>query len=880
MNFYISESINPILSHFITLFRCSSELILANFDFPKAAIMGLVLFIFLRIIFKKSKLLTYAKNSFYKHFYRESYINQMIDQNKKYEGLHVETTKCILLEDVFVNNIGDILNLVNDVTNKNKIINIIGIHGSGKTTILRYLALTKSQNNSIVFYIDLSKYQENIFLGEPLSFLLFEDTKKSLNVPLGWFISAMQENCLILVDGLDGIISYPDQEKIFNWLNVQKSNYQNCNFVLAITPEFEPQLKGNEYNFIVNNFSLDQTKRLFENISSLYYPNEGDIMDFDKIVKQKDWLLSFLCYPYAFVCFMNYFLCNGSIPPVRKFVDKIYHYLIDDFTKYFNSTEQMHQEIVNLAFQDLNSPEKMQHSYFNNKVVQTFEDVQNFFSKKIFLYIKDHIFRFNLIRNLLISYYIQQNPESLNFLIEKTKTIEEDWKQIAILFFSNVDLSKGEFFELLISKLEKISSDEDGIAQLNWIVDTICEIEFLPVNLTQKFKQRFSEIFSHNNLFEQNESIGKLTNRGLVALKYHEISYENYLPQDQFILEREFRLFLEETNGCLFLDHDLSESGIPLSNKPILGIRSSDALNYCKWLTYNLGNNYYIYRTFNDDEANKMINQTIYGDSSECIFWIIPNEENKYLNKKFFYKKFFYLWRENDNHKYSKSNSLEEIMKFYISLDNNYELHEQVLQHYYNNYQYKEPEFLDLSFSLNRSLDQKINAQTSKIAKDDNFQKMNFELEKIFNKYFYIKNEKMWNVEKKDNTIFLSIKEQKEPFAIEMYEFARALSIIIGQKGFKKPLLRSNENFRKKWRKNLLQFINELDILLNLKNSLDMHIKILSEVRSDYIDLYITLVIWEGRLQQKLIPKEGLLVCREKIENQKPFVFNSSSFVG
>lgn len=132
---------------------------------------------------------------------------------------------------------------------------ILGVPGSGKTTLMRYLTLiyaSRKQRKLIhrkaPRYIPVLMYlrdvRKDIVENPTLSLADLIDTWvqrlqtiEPLKPPSGWFAEKLKQNlCLILLDGLDEIADKTERQIVSHWVDLQMKEYPDVPFILTSRP--------------------------------------------------------------------------------------------------------------------------------------------------------------------------------------------------------------------------------------------------------------------------------------------------------------------------------------------------------------------------------------------------------------------------------------------------------------------------------------------------------------------------------------------------------------------------------------------------------------------------------------------------------------------
>lgn len=124
---------------------------------------------------------------------------------------------------------------------------IIGLPGSGKTTLLRYIALILAENkkhliksrgflNSLPIILTLIEHASEIQINNPPLPNLVEGYYKSkgLTLPLRSIEKQLLHgDCVVLMDGLDQVAAIDLRQKIVDWVQIQMSAYPRNHFIVS-----------------------------------------------------------------------------------------------------------------------------------------------------------------------------------------------------------------------------------------------------------------------------------------------------------------------------------------------------------------------------------------------------------------------------------------------------------------------------------------------------------------------------------------------------------------------------------------------------------------------------------------------------------------------
>ena len=127
---------------------------------------------------------------------------------------------------------------------------VLGPPGSGKSTLLERLTLTYAQNtqrqqhrqapNLTPILVYLRDVRETVGSENPPSLpalLEQQDTIRKLNPPTGWFETRLQQGkCLVMLDGLDEVADASQRQQVSRWVAQQMQTYPKSCFILTSRP--------------------------------------------------------------------------------------------------------------------------------------------------------------------------------------------------------------------------------------------------------------------------------------------------------------------------------------------------------------------------------------------------------------------------------------------------------------------------------------------------------------------------------------------------------------------------------------------------------------------------------------------------------------------
>ncbi|PZV01229.1 MAG: transcriptional regulator [Leptolyngbya sp.] len=167
-----------------------------------------------------------------------------------------------------------------------KRIAILGVPGAGKTTLLRYLTLVYSNRQQrkalhrdapkfVPVLIYLRDVKDDILDNSKLKLLDLIDKWvrhlqiiKPLQPPPDWFAHRLENNqCLILLDGLDEIADEQERQLVSEWVDIQMYEYSQIPFILTSRPLGYKNAKLQQPVTVleVQPFTLTQVKQFIHN---------------------------------------------------------------------------------------------------------------------------------------------------------------------------------------------------------------------------------------------------------------------------------------------------------------------------------------------------------------------------------------------------------------------------------------------------------------------------------------------------------------------------------------------------------------------------------------------------------------------------------------
>ena len=195
---------------------------------------------------------------------------------------------------------------------------ILGAPSSGKTTLLRYIALTYANNTQrkvhrrapklipILLYLRDTR-QEIVKNKPPLADLITQQIKNKrkiepLNPPPNWFHDRLRNHkCLVMLDGLDEVADTKQRQQVRDWVDEQIQQYPDTCFILTSRPYGykSAPLKQGVTALVVKPFSFKQMQQFLRNwylqTEIMSRAGEDDLGVQEEARKQADDLIDRIC---------------------------------------------------------------------------------------------------------------------------------------------------------------------------------------------------------------------------------------------------------------------------------------------------------------------------------------------------------------------------------------------------------------------------------------------------------------------------------------------------------------------------------------------------------------------------------------------------------
>ena len=550
-------------------------------------------------------------------------------------------------------NIWSILFELNDHSARG--LTIIGSPGSGKTSLLKYIALSVIENKSISNYripilLDLYKYKDFILKGKTVDKIIYNYFIKSNIYPTfspdkKWFYNNLsQGKCIVLIDGLDQIESINERKKISTWIDNQILNYSKSKFIITSRSNtYNDSILNNAFVYEIKQLNIANINQIIANWFDTYnnYSFDGyyisNILDkysntpknilIQNIHKSNN-LMRLSTNPLMLNLILMIYFCKGSMPNRKSDIyDSILSTLLE---KSLNGISYKDFRVLlgfvsnNMMIENKQSFQISDFQIFLSKCPKYIGDW--FENKKMYIQLKKIEDNSGLIiekekNNWYFAHHtFQEYFTVLNWIERKDvnwkQYINKSWWHNTLLLFAEKNNPSNIILECINHNSYqslKLASD---------IVD----------NIDTNNKTTIKNYENHLN-YNVQESV-KENQVNASKIKLHRRLNNNFVPindcleiDKEYITNCEYQLFIDDQEDFYQPDHwkhkhYQNETALA----PIVGVRFSDANKYCRWLSDKY-QNYYKFRlpTNKENELypidNKENSIGIWTIDGECFFY-------------------------------------------------------------------------------------------------------------------------------------------------------------------------------------------------------------------------------------------------------------------
>ncbi|MBU1936324.1 NACHT domain-containing protein [bacterium] len=420
-----------------------------------------------------------------------------------------------------------------DILEKKSIV-ILGDPGAGKSTVLRYVALSNILNNSSVLPIYIELRQINSKIKSIEEYLLRDADDESKKFLTKALLGVIKEgDCIILFDALDEV-AINRRSALINLIQNFSERYRRCPIIVSCrTATYNHELKGiNLYE--ITDFNDDQ-KHTFIDSWFTAIKKENYVTRLEKLISRDAGVSEITTNPLllSLVCLL--FDRDIQLPKQRA---QLYKRCIEVLIREWDTERGFRRET---SFEHLSDQDR----------ISLFADIaQYFFKKNIRYFSKDDIFKFVL--DIAIDYEIDTNTldellnelESHHGIIVKVGADEYGFSHTTFQEYLTAFYYTSR--QLSYQIVEELSQDFRWIEVLLLAAGSLSSIGVLSDSIISNRRQRLSPLSKVNviiRLFNENvrfDSISKkrITKYTQRVLKYYfNVGFEYKIDQKGDILE-------------------------------------------------------------------------------------------------------------------------------------------------------------------------------------------------------------------------------------------------------------------------------------------------------------------------------------------------------
>ncbi|MGB0386495.1 MAG: NACHT domain-containing protein [Ardenticatenaceae bacterium] len=509
---------------------------------------------------------------------------------------------------------------------ENQNLAIIGPPGSGKTTLLQHMTLSLVNGQKRVFNSPSDQLPLLLFLrnhtqviSQKSDYTLAEAVHFSLLIgnmsdppPVAWFEKYLKRGeCLVMLDGLDEVAEPKTRQRVVKWVEQQIELYRKNRFIVTSRPfGYRSNPLRNVMVLEVQPFTSKQMRRFVERwylanqIKSYQKDDPGVRMkalegaeDLIKRIRHTPALSALAVNPLLLTMIATVHRYRSSLPERRV---ELYAEICDAFLgkrqqargMRINLTPRQKQTVLQpLAYHMMSRKQRqipvdeaLQVIAGRLKLVDPKQNGADFLrmienSSGLLLERESGEYSFAHLtfqEYLAAAHLLDQQLE--DELLKGARIEESWWHETIRLYCSNADATR-----LIAACLKE---DKPSVAALTLALD--CESEALKVQ--PKVRMKLQSILEQG-MEDIDPERRRLVAEALLALRLKRMTRveENLYLDNSLITHAEYQLFLDEqrAKGNHFQpDHWPQHQFAPASGqKPVFGVRPSDAEAFCQWLT-------------------------------------------------------------------------------------------------------------------------------------------------------------------------------------------------------------------------------------------------------------------------------------------------------
>lgn len=565
----------------------------------------------------------------------------------------------------------DIWHLLSEKTTGADILILLGAAGSGKTTLIKYIAFALSQprlRNRFIrkhhlprFFPVLLYFRDHLatIKNKPECTLpelvqVYVQNKGRVAIPVQWFEQQFKQgNCLVMLDGLDEGSDEEARKLIMSWLQTQFLSYSKNRFILTARPHgyvdtplddalvfnVQPFSPIQIRNFVKQWFLIDEKRRSEKNDLGTQLrasENAGNLL---ARLNQKPSLLELAANPLLLTMMTTIASTGGSLPNDRlELYREIFQVLLYRRRDAIGltpklSAQQKLQILQPLAFHMMQKYLlDLEYNHLLKEITPLLAQISSEittddFLKEIeqnsglFLEADRGVWSFahKTFQEYLAATYVKEKRKE-SILI---KHLDDDWWYETICFYcAQTDATK-----IIQTCLAQVSS---SVQMLNLVLE--CNEQKLQADpgIEQQIKELLQAGIEDTDSKKRTIVAEAFLKRRLDAMVY--LSDDVYVDTSP-VSCAEYQLFLDDQSAQGHFYHPWHwhtasfEPG--QGREPVLGVQPSDMQAFCNWLTTRENGRWY-YRLPHQEEISQALSHSDESISPTANpgFW---TEDNKFI---------------------------------------------------------------------------------------------------------------------------------------------------------------------------------------------------------------------------------------------------------